>query len=67
MPDKYTREEMDSILGRAIEQTDRAAEGSKRIDHEALVEAAHEVGVPREAVEAAAREVKEKRSPSRSW
>jgi hypothetical protein len=78
MPDKYTREEMDSILGRAIEESDQGVR-SQRFDHETLVEAAREVGVPREAVEGAAREVKEERArgeggrakppagPSRSW
>jgi hypothetical protein len=53
-PPTYTREEMDAILKRAIERQQARAEG---IGHEDLVEAAGEVGIPREEVEAAAREI----------
>jgi len=53
-PDKYSPEEMDRILGRAIERSEERA----GIDHETIVEAAREVGVSKEAVEAAERELK---------
>ena len=53
-PPTYTREEMDAILKRAIERQQAKSEG---IGHEELVEAAGEVGIPREEVEAAAREL----------
>jgi hypothetical protein len=50
----YTREEMDAILKRAIERQQAKSDG---IGHEELVEAAGEVGIPREEVEAAARDL----------
>jgi hypothetical protein len=53
-PPTYTREEMDAILKRAIE---RQQAKSEEIGHEDLVAAAGEVGIPREEVEAAARDV----------
>jgi hypothetical protein len=53
-PPTYTREEMDAILKRAIERQQAKAEG---IGHEDLVAAAGEVGIPREEVEAAARDL----------
>jgi hypothetical protein len=58
MPDddrKYTPEEMDAILGRAMTRADADA---NKVDHETLVAAAAEVGIPRGAVDAAAREVR---------
>ena len=45
---------MDAILKRAIERQQAKSEG---IGHEELVEAAGELGIPREVVEAAAREL----------
>jgi hypothetical protein len=53
-PPTYTRDEMDAILKRAIE---RQQAKSEEIAHEDLVAAAGEVGIPREEVEAAARDV----------
>jgi hypothetical protein len=53
-PPTYTREEMDAILKRAIERQQAKAE---EIGHEDLVAAAGEVGIPREEVEAAARDL----------
>ncbi|MGO8998833.1 MAG: 2TM domain-containing protein, partial [Polyangiaceae bacterium] len=53
-PPTYTREEMDAILKRAIE---RQQAKSEEIGHEDLVAAAGEVGIPREEVEAAARDL----------
>jgi hypothetical protein len=50
----YTREEMDAILKRALE---RQQAKSEEIAHEDLVAAAGEVGIPREEVEAAARDL----------
>lgn len=53
-PPTYSREEMDAILKRAIERQQAKADG---IGHEELVAAADEVGIPREEVEAAARDL----------
>jgi hypothetical protein len=53
-PPTYSREEMDAILKRAIERQQAKADG---IGHEELVAAAGEVGIPREEVEAAARDL----------
>jgi hypothetical protein len=53
-PPTYSREEMDAILKRAIERQQAKTDG---IGHEELVEAAGEVGIPREEVEAAARDL----------
>ena len=61
--DKYSREEMDAILGRALDQSGKE---SDKVDHETLVAAAGEVGIPRAAVEAAARDVRAPKSRSRS-
>jgi hypothetical protein len=55
----YTREEMDAILRRALERQQAKADG---IGHEELVDAAAEVGIPREEVEAAAREIEATRT-----
>jgi formylglycine-generating enzyme required for sulfatase activity len=64
--DKYTPEEMDEILGRAIERSQEPA----GIDHETMVEAAREVGISEEALEAAKRELKAekaRRSRRAAW
>ncbi len=61
-PPTYTRAEMDAILKRAIERQQARAEG---IDHEDLVAAAGEVGIPREEVEAAARDLQAERNGGR--
>jgi hypothetical protein len=53
-PPTYSREEMDAILKRAIERQQAKTDG---IGHEELVAAAGEVGIPREEVEAAARDL----------
>jgi hypothetical protein len=50
----YTREEMDAILKRALARQQEKSDG---IGHDELVAAAAEVGIPREEIEAAAREV----------
>src|SRR6202167_3682960 len=57
----YTREEMDAILKRAIE---RQQAKSEEIGHEDLVAAAGEVGIPREEVEAAARDLEREKAKS---
>jgi hypothetical protein len=63
-PPTYTREEMDAILKRAIE---RQQAKSEEIGHEDLVAAAGEVGIPREEVEAAARDLdRDKRERSKT-
>jgi serine/threonine protein kinase len=51
----YSPEEADAILGRA---SDKVGQDAQRIDHESLIEAAGEAGIPREAVEAAAEEIR---------
>jgi hypothetical protein len=59
----YTREEMDAILKRAIE---RQQAKSEEIPHEDLVAAAGEVGIPREEVEAAARDLEAEKAKQSS-
>jgi hypothetical protein len=51
---RYSREEMDAILKRALERQQEKSDG---ISKDELIAAATEVGIPREEVEAAAREV----------
>ncbi len=53
-PDKYSPEEMNEILGRALERS-REPVG---VDHATMVEAAREVGIPEAAIETAERELK---------
>jgi formylglycine-generating enzyme required for sulfatase activity len=53
-PDKYSPEEMDKILGRAIERSQKP----DGIDHETMVEAAREVGISEQDLEAAERELR---------
>lgn len=50
---KYSQDEVDAILGRAIERVHSRGE----LSHEDLVAAAREVGIPTEAIETAASEV----------
>lgn len=50
---RYSKDEVDAILGRAIEREHRRGE----LTHEDLVAAASEVGIPTEAIETAASEV----------
>jgi len=50
---RYTRDEIDSILGRAIERE----HGSGDLSHADLVAAAREVGISADALESAATEV----------
>ncbi len=50
---KYSRDEVDAILGRAIEREHKRGD----LTHEDLVAAAQEVGIPPEAIESAASEV----------
>jgi hypothetical protein len=54
---RYNRDEVDAILGRAIEREHKRGE----LTHEDLVAAAREVGIPTEAIETAASEVFEER------
>jgi len=63
--DKYSREEMERILERAIERS--ATAPPRDIDHATVVEAAGEVGVPKEAVDAAASELRAERVNRRRW
>lgn len=49
---KYSREEVDAILGRAIERDNRG-----ELSHEDLLAAAREIGIPEQAIETAAIEV----------
>ncbi len=53
----YSRDEVDAILGRAIEREHKRGE----LTHADLVAAAREVGIPSEAIESAASEVFEER------
>ena len=50
---RYSRDEVDAILGRAIERVHSAGD----LTHEDLVAAAREVGIPTDAIETAASEV----------
>jgi len=59
----YTREEMDAILRRALERQQAKADG---IGHDELVDAAAEVGIPREEVELAAQEIEATRIEGRA-
>ncbi len=54
---KYSREEVDAILGRAIERDNRG-----ELSHEDLLAAAREIGIPEQAIETAAIEVAAERS-----
>jgi hypothetical protein len=54
---RYNRDEVDAILGRAIEREHKRGE----LTHADLVAAASEVGIPAEAIESAASEVFEER------
>lgn len=50
---RYSREEVDAILGRAIERENRGGD----LTHDDLVAAAREIGIPTEAIETAVSEV----------
>ncbi len=53
-PPSYSREEMDAILQRALQRQSIKREG---VSHDELLAAAEEIGVPREEIEAAARDL----------
>jgi hypothetical protein len=59
----YTPEEVDAILERAVFEQ---AEKGTRLTHEELVNAASEVGIPREAVDTAARDILARKAGSSS-
>jgi hypothetical protein len=60
----YTQEEVEAILDRAIRQQSKDA---SKLTHDELVSAAAEVGIPKEAIDTAARELGEPaKSPARS-
>ncbi len=54
---KYSRQEVDAILGRAIEREDHG-----ELAHEDLLAAAREIGIPEDAIETAAIEIAAERS-----